>query len=107
MNTDENLNDGELAEMREWPIDSASDCRELLDYVKSFWTHADWGYWREEAGEYYISTGGWSGNESLIGALRENRMFWLSCWVQSRRGGHYIFRVEKGAKNDKQQQKAM
>lgn len=42
---------------------------------------------------YELSTGGWSGNEELIEALRKNRMFWISCWVQSRRGGHYIFEI--------------
>lgn len=37
------------------------------------------------------STGGWSGNESIIGAMQKNRMVWNFLWEQSRRGGHYVF----------------
>ncbi len=40
---------------------------------------------------YYISTGGWSGNESIIHAMQKSEMNWHLTWVQSRRGGHYIF----------------
>lgn len=43
---------------------------------------------------YKISTGGWSGNESLIRAMQSNDMLWHTSWVQSRRGGHYIFEIE-------------
>jgi hypothetical protein len=43
---------------------------------------------------YYISTAGWSGNESIIYAMQENNLMWSLNWVQSRRGGHYIFELE-------------
>ena len=44
---------------------------------------------------YYISTAGWSGNESIIGAMQDNGMMWHLNWVQSRRGGHYIFELKE------------
>ena len=39
-----------------------------------------------------VVTGGWSGCESVIGALKENQMFWLTCWQLSKRGGYYEFK---------------
>jgi len=38
-----------------------------------------------------VSTGGWSGNEELIGAMRMNFILWSQWWWSSRRGGHYVF----------------
>jgi hypothetical protein len=73
----------------------------LMEFVKDIWWAADWG-WREyntkdynnrDEITYDISTGGWSGNESIINALQDNRLFWMCCWEQSNRGGHYIFKV--------------
>ncbi len=41
-----------------------------------------------------IATGGWSGCEDTIEALRDNQLFWLTCWYMSKRGGYYEFKVE-------------
>ena len=68
--------------------------RALMNQVKAIWTYADAGYWTEKGTEIHASTAGWSGNESIIGALQRNHIFWALCWVQSRRGGHYIFEVK-------------
>ena len=44
----------------------------------------------------YISTAGWSGNESIIYAMQNNKsMLWNLTWVQSRRGGHHIFELKE------------
>lgn len=104
---DEYPTEDELCEIVTWPIVGAKDCAELLDYVQDIWWAADWG-WREaieeeDVGEarkesymvYSISTGGWSGNEDIIGAMRQNTMFWVLCWQSSRRGGHYEFRIRQ------------
>jgi len=75
---------------------------ELMDYIKPYWRYSDFGYWEEQevenqhgrmVTEYSISTGGWSGNESIIRALQDNHIFWILCWCSSLRGGHYVFEV--------------
>jgi hypothetical protein len=45
--------------------------------------------------EEYIrfATGGWSGNESIIGALRKNFMVQAMCWQMSARGGLFIYEM--------------
>jgi len=83
----------ELEKIEKWPH---NDFRGLMDFIYDIWEFADWG-WSEkklkDAIKYDISTVGWSGNEDIIRALEKNPLFWTMCWVQSRRGGHYIFHV--------------
>lgn len=78
-----------------------SDVKGWFEFIQNIWHLRSWG-WSEgeedhewDKGEkvyrYNISTAGWSGNESIIHAMKENGMLWHITWVQSRRGGHYIF----------------
>ena len=79
--------------------------RELFEFIKPLWAYAESGYWKEgesidELTEektycYYLSTAGWSGNESIIHAMQSNLLVWSLTWVQSRRGGHYIFELRE------------
>ena len=46
---------------------------------------------------WHVSTGGWSGHEDVISALRDNLMFWMLSWVSSTRGGHYVFETREAA----------
>jgi len=87
--------DAELKKIAKW---SPFDLEGLMAFVRTLWGAADMGYWRQRGGKYWISTAGWSGNESIIGALEENYVFWAICWLQSRRGGHYIFQLPKKGK---------
>lgn len=84
--------DNELATIRNWDYKAFDS---LMSYVKECWKYADCGYWKKGRKYYRISTGGWSGNESIIAALIQNRMFWSMCWVSSKRGGHYVFEIRK------------
>lgn len=73
--------------------------KELFEFMYGIWHLKSWG-WHEETEDnktvYNISTAGWSGNESIIYALEQNSFMWSLHWVQSRKGGHYIFEVENG-----------
>jgi hypothetical protein len=79
-----------------------SDPKGWFEFIKSIWAYRDWGWKEQEVIDeitnkkewcYYISTAGWSGNESIIRAMEKNGdgFFWHLNWVQSRRGGHYVF----------------
>lgn len=97
-----------LERIRSWPINDDSGPLELLQYVRDAWYYPDRFFeldappddypdlMRNICGPrrwFYVSTAGWSGNESLIEALQHNVIFWMLCWWSSRRGGHYIFEV--------------
>jgi hypothetical protein len=67
--------------------------KELIAYLQEIWAYDEWGYVFKEHDniwELKLHTGGWSGNESIIGALRET-IFWILYWQKSERGGHYRF----------------
>lgn len=83
--------DAELQRIKGWPY---TDTPGWLEYIASIWHWPDWGIERKERdGELYLhlSTGGWSGNESIVDAMQENHWAWAQTWYSSRRGGHYIF----------------
>jgi len=78
-----------------------NDPKGWFEFVKENWLYSNM-MWKEIdephafkgdtiVHRHDVSTAGWSGNESLIQAMQENGMMWHLNWVQSRRGGHYIF----------------
>ena len=82
----------ELKKIEEWDY---KDFVGLIEYVEERWAYADFGYFKKGRKYLYLSTAGWSGNESIIRALMSNYIFWDCCWVSSRRGGHYVFEIKK------------
>lgn len=92
----------ELTRVRSWFDGGEKLTRDriitLAAYVRERWRYAEMGYWAENIDKdgvvfYQISTGGWSGNESLMAELRDT-MFWFLCFESHFRGGHYTFTVK-------------
>ncbi len=66
----------------------------LIEFLREAWRNAEWGFDLKKGPKSFnlnLHTGGWSGNETLIGALQQSD-FWLLYWESSRRGGHYTFK---------------
>jgi len=88
----------ELEKISSWDL---ADFKGMMEFIKELWEFADWGWSESDEPDwlhkdrtnrvYRISTGGWSGNEEIIGAMQKNSIVWFLNWWESRRGGHYIF----------------
>jgi len=85
--------DDQLQKIKNWLVIGDDSFLALMEYVRGLWQYADCGYWKQDGGVFTIATAGWSGNEDIISALKENTMFWLCYWQQSTRGGKYVFGV--------------
>lgn len=80
-----------------------NDAKGWFNFIHNIWYMPGWGWGEgEDKHDFYkdrkvyrydVSTAGWSGNESIIRAMERNSMMWHLNWVQSRRGGHYIFEL--------------
>lgn len=81
---------------------------ELMAFVKTCWNYADDGWWGEDPAiadvqgrvsgtRYRLPTAGWSGNESVVAALRRNTLFHAMCWWSSHRGGLHVYVVAEEA----------
>jgi hypothetical protein len=81
-----------LQKIREW--DTFKDLPGFVDYVCENWYNGFPPKLDREKGCLQLSTAGWSGCESVIGAMRDNKGFWWRCWYQTRCGGHHWFRIK-------------
>lgn len=108
------MNDSEWLDEDGYPTDELLDLiehwnykalPELFQFIKPLWAYANDGFWEEcevideitgkKGYYYYLSTAGWSGNEDIIRAMQANHLVWCLTWVQSRRGGNYIFELRE------------
>jgi len=82
-----------LREIETW---DCFDLVKLVSFLGNIWHFGDWGFkvTGKKVLRLQLHTGGWSGNESIIGALQNNFMFWSLCWLRSERGGHYYFKIQ-------------
>jgi hypothetical protein len=83
----------DLTTIHKWPI--LQDPWGLLDHLIECWT--SYGNIIVNGRKVIMTTGGWSGNESLIYALQET-MWWQLYWQKSERGGLHEFRLPERKK---------
>lgn len=92
----------QIERIESWPYDDPDG---WLAFARSIWRDAAWG-WRSYDGVddfgvpitvHIVSTGGWSGNEEIICAMRRATLLWSLMWHSHRVGGHYEFRVPRRA----------
>jgi len=88
----------EILTIKNWNV-VEGDVMELVEYVRTKWWQRGWGFTLEDD-KLELHTGGWSGNEEIIGALQSNTMFWMFYWEQSKRGGHYYFDLTRYRKKE-------
>ena len=92
--------DEELQKIEQWDY---SNFEELTLFIQSIWNwgedYARLGPWKEDDHktnyrEFVLITGGWSGNEDILVALHNNKMFQMMCWYSSHRGGLHIYHIK-------------
>jgi hypothetical protein len=75
---------------------------DLVEYVKAVWWYPERQFELRKGRDHLrrracmkleLHTGGWSGNESVICALRRNYLFWSMFWRKTYAGGHYYFEI--------------
>ena len=71
---------------------SHSDPDGWFTFIREAWDH-HYGVMRYEPKLVVFATGGWSGNESIIVAMRDNFVLWTLLWESSHRGGKYVLRL--------------
>ena len=66
--------------------------QEFIEYIMANWVNGYPAEFDIETQSLKLSTGGWSGCESIIKALQDNKVFWMLYWHSIICGGHYEFR---------------
>lgn len=98
--------DETLERIKTWPIVINTDFAAVMDFAGRAWNYPE-GWvcepdfidpdWPNQLSQrrYVFSTYGWSGNESIIGAIEGNQVLQLVGAWSWRRGGHYEYRFPK------------
>lgn len=70
-----------------------------LEFIREAWDESYGRIW-EDGGLLKLATGGWSGNESIVYAMRENHILWATLWESSHRGGLEVLRMPNKTSDD-------
>lgn len=93
--------DSTLETIAQWPMRKDGNWSELAQFCAKAW-NMQYGLIRESmVSESMVGknrlivfvTGGWSDNEAILSAMSRNRLFYLSSWHSTERGGLARFLV--------------
>ncbi len=79
--------------IKSWELKKSQDYYDLAKFIIRNWKYDD--YISLRGRKFKLSTGGWSGNEEVMSALDQNKMFNMVCWESSKRGGHFVYELPK------------
>lgn len=88
--------EGDLKAIRTWELKEREDYIALAKFVCNIWHWPNFATltWKAKKVDVLrLVTGGWSGNEDIVGALQENQLFGMVCWKKSERGGVHIYEI--------------
>ncbi len=75
-------------------FDAFKRCSSLMQLIEENWAVVPWvATANGTQTEFAVHTGGWSGNEQLIRAMKSNSDLWKEVFVSEQVGGHYVFRT--------------
>lgn len=87
-----------LEAIRNYKFDRINEADEFFNFIRNNWWIPEFGFTRSVTKKgfvrYRLATGGWSGNESIIYAMKDNWLFWAFWWKSSSRGGLHIFQEQ-------------
>ena len=81
----------DLEKIATWQPDPTYGYKELFYSIFLLWEHP--GTCKSDGEIAVFTTGGWLDNEAIIAAMQRNRIFWQTCWLESRRSGYHKFKV--------------
>lgn len=82
-----------MKKIREWDV-VRNGYNDLIQLIQDNWKYEEFGYFTLKGKTLELHTGGWSGNEDIIDALKKTD-FWIAYWIKTERGGHYYFELKK------------
>jgi len=88
--------ESDLNKIKKWKFEKRQDVLDFLDFIQSIWEYGE-PYFKitgKRVIKLQAHTGGWSGNEEILDAMRENFIFWSIAWQKSVKGGHCYFSID-------------
>lgn len=78
-----------LEKIAGWKVDTYDKFLSLMEFIKTLWYYPD--YIVENGESFTLITGGWSGNEDIIYAMKQNVLLHCFYWYSSERGGKHVY----------------